>query len=217
MITKLSVHLTFVEDVLGSQPASKELHSLYIAEKLKNRVSHADDDPARMADEEQDAIRSLQDKGVTVFPQDDNGLHLWDYQIKGFLKEAANVLKDGLGIRNARSKIDNYVFVKPRKIYLYRDGEIITEPDDVLERPIRAMTAQGQRVTLVSSEVVYKGADADFEIWIIDNKEITPDTIKKLLEYGKLKGLLQWRNGGFGAFEAEIIATARHSEDVAVS
>ena len=74
----------------------------------------------------------------------------------GFLKESGNTLKDQLGIRNLRSKIDQYIYILPRRIHFAK------KPDGVLERPLRAMTMQGPRVALTRSDMVKAGTRLEF-------------------------------------------------------
>lgn len=197
-VDKLEIKIMFTEDILGSWPADNEILTRFISTKAPSPWLQA---------EENDAIpEKPAEAGHSVFPQDKKGLFLWNFHIKGFLKEAGNNLKTAVNIKNLRSKIDNYVFIQPRKIYLQRDGEIITEPDDILERPVRAQTIQGPRIALVGSERVKPPAEITCTIEVIDNAEITLNTIRQLLEYGAYKGIGQWRNGGFGSFAWEELS-----------
>ncbi|HGU6173194.1 TPA: hypothetical protein ACNABL_004767 [Escherichia coli] len=191
-IHEMRVRIKFTQPILGSMPADEELYTKFIASKA----------PADwLVDEEVENIPQVDyDKGVTVFPQDEKGIFLYNYHIKGFLKNAGNVLKEQLKIKNLRNKLDDYLFIKERKIYLIRNGKIIKEEDGVLERPLRAMTMQGERVALASSEVINPPAEAEFTIQLLEHKEITLDTIRELLDYGKFQGIGQWRNAGFGQF-----------------
>jgi hypothetical protein len=151
------------------------------------------------------AAEKQYDKGLTVFAQDEKGLFLYDYHLKEFIKEAGNTLKEAVKIKNLRSKVDNYLFIQPRRIYLCReDGTHILEEDDVFERPLRAQTMRGPRVSLVASERVNLPITCQFAIEILENeKDVSWKVIQKLLEYGQYKGLGQWRNGGWGRFEWE--------------
>lgn len=197
-VEAMGVKITFLEDVLGSWPADEKLFTRYISSKAPS--------PWLKAEEEDSLPERSQDAGLTVFPQDHIGVYFFNYHLKGFIKEAGNVLKDAIKIKNLRSKIDNYVFVRPRKIYFWRNGSIVKEPDDVLERPLRGETPKGPRVSLVASERVKTPVTMKFVIEVIENKkEITLDVIRELLEYGSYKGLGQWRNGGWGNFEWEEI------------
>lgn len=94
------------------------------------------------------------------------------------------------------TKIDDYVFVSPRRIYLNK-----TKEDSVFERPIRVMTMQGPRVSLSRSDCVNEGMEIEFTITLLKHKELTWKLIDSLMEYGQLAGLGQFRNGGFGRFE----------------
>jgi hypothetical protein len=194
---ELKVKINFIQPILGSMPADEELYTKYIAEKA----------PADwMKDEEAEEYTEKDyDKNVTVFPQDDKGIYLYNYHVKGFLKNAGNVLKEQLKIKNLRNKLDDYLFIKERKIYLMRNGRVIEEEDEVLERPLRAMTMKGERVTLTASEMIDLPAEATFTIQLIQHKEITMDTIRELLNYGRFQGIGQWRNGSYGQFEWQEI------------
>jgi hypothetical protein len=202
-VDKFEVKIKFVEDILGSWPADQDILTRFISNKAPSPWLQA---------EENDAVpERAQEGGYTVFPQDKTGLFLWNFHIKGFLKEAGNNLKSALKVKNLRSKIDNYVFIQPRKIYLQRDGQIITEPDDILERPVRAQTMQGPRVALVGSERVKAPAEITFAVEVVQNDEVTLDVIRQLLEYGAYKGLGQWRNGGWGSFDWEELGCLESS------
>lgn len=197
-IHEMKVRIKFTQPILGSMPADEELYTKFIASKA----------PAEwLVDEEVENIPEVDyDKGVTVFPQDKQGIFLYNYHIKGFFKHAGNVLKDQLKIKNLRSKLDDYLFILERKIYLIRDGKIIQEEDRILERPLRAKTMQGERVALASSEVIDPPAEAIFTVQLLEHKQVKMDTIKELLDYGRFMGIGQWRNASFGSFEWEEIA-----------
>jgi len=173
--------IRFTERLLGGTPMNKATFTKYIV----GDQEIPDDEESTVRDEEQI---------LTGFHQDDEGIFLMDYMIKGFLKEAGNIIKDIVKIKALRSKIDNYVFIAPRRIY------IASAAAGILERPLRAMTMQGPRVTIARSEYI-EPTTVEFEIKLLQNKEITFEIIDKLLEYGKLKGLGQWRNGGYGVFQ----------------
>lgn len=108
------------------------------------------------------------------------------------------------------SKIDKFVFILPNDIKLMKNGVQVTEPDDMLERPLRAQTMQRPRVSLARSECV-KDWELECTIRVLDNAKtekssnFTIDVIKELLDYGMYDGLLQGRNAGYGAFTWEEI------------
>jgi len=224
------VTLTFETEMLGTAPANPEVYSNHIAIKknrdlMKAAVLKKDTDTIEkikaedieIAAEEAELLPQ-EDKGITVIRRDETGLLLMDFMIRGFLKESAEAVSGGWGIR---SKIDKWMFVTPRKIYLKRDGEIIKDlaldaqkngVTDTFERPLRAQTMQGPRVTLAKSEQVAAGFTVSFQIKVLPlgekgSKEsaATPwkfdeATIKSWLDYGQLSGIGQFRTGSYGRF-----------------
>jgi len=184
-ITKIRVRIKLLEKFLGTAP-DPEVYAKYIASLAPEGTDIQD---------ELETLEAIEEKGTTRFHKDENGLFIYNYMIVGFLKEAGNTLKYQLGIKALRSKIENYCFVEPRKIYLNK-----TEPDGVLERPKRVNGPMGPQSTLGRSEYIEAGNEIEFIIKLLEHKELKPDVILELLEYGQLKGLGQWRNGGYGSF-----------------
>jgi hypothetical protein len=205
--------LILVEDMLGSAPKSNEVYSTYIAQRaLKRKRERGDvDTPDEEILAESEDVEEGQ-RGETGFLRDEQGPYILDYVVRGFLKSASETLEPEIpgkrksSVRLNRSIIDRYVFVYPRKLHFWRDGAIVSQPDGVLERPLRAMTMQGPRVSLVRSEVIHKGAYLDVEIRVIDTRQIPQDILEYLLEYGEYQGLGQWRNGSWGRFVFQRIA-----------
>ena len=84
----VAIEITFTEEVLGSSPNTKEIYSEFIASKAPDAASVADEVEAVGADE-------VTEKGTTVFPRNDDGEPvIWDYQLKGFMKEIGIDLVD---------------------------------------------------------------------------------------------------------------------------
>jgi len=159
----------------------------------------------------------VENKSMTVFPRTEKGeLFLWNYQIKGFLKDACGMLSrsedtEAGKVTAFRKIIDGLIFPEPRKI-------LINPPKGEKEvavgkcvRPLRANTPQGERVSLAASETVPTGCwfDVEFKLFELrtDKKNATtlPVLLKELLDYGQYRGLLQWRNSGKGTFTWEEI------------
>jgi len=80
----------------------------------------------------------------------------------------------------------------------------VQKPDGCLERPLRAMTMQGPRVTLARSDMIEAGATIDATIRVIGHKEVNEELLYELLGYGEFKGLGQFRNGSYGSFTFEV-------------
>lgn len=195
---EMKVRLTFINPILGSANANKELHSEFIASKAPDAPKREEEVAALGADE-------VEKKEMTVFPRMEDGTpHLWDYQIRGFFKHACGMLKNATGTESSKIKaykkfVDGLVFVDERRIPLKFEGEIQS-----LQRPIRASTMQGERIALANSEMLPAGTTCEFTI--VTLKDDLIDTIKEWLDYGKRNGLGQWHNSGAGAFEWEEVA-----------
>lgn len=192
------IGLTITEKLLGTCPATKDLYEKWVLSKAP-----VPDDEESL--EELDTIADPQNgngkTGLTVFHRDTDGIYLMDYHIKGFLKEAGNILKDTpqVKVKALRSKIDNYVFIFPRYIW------IAEYPDGFLQRPLRAQTAQGPRIALACSEYIDPPRHLELTIDLLPQKELTWDLLEKLLNYGQYKGLGQFRNGSYGRFTWEYV------------
>lgn len=199
-MTTMKIKVTFDEEVLGTANANPDIHKEYIA-------SNAPD--AKKIEEEVAAIGAEEvfEKSMTVFSRNDNGNPIaWDYQWKGFLKDAFKTLKKIPGtecgkIKAYKQEIDGLIFVFPRKIpiILPKGGEI-----GICSRPLRAQTMQGERVALASSETVPAGSTMEFEIrMLLDTHE---KAVIEALNYGMLRGFGQWRNSSKGRFHYKILS-----------
>lgn len=165
--------------------------------------------------------------GITVFHNDlrevtesgenGKGLFLYDYQVAGFYKEAAEVLQEIHGIAAVRSKLDNLMMVRPRRVYIEdQAGEVLTKADGILQRPLRAKTMQGPRVSLAASQLIDQNRKIryvlDFLPYVMSGRGKREDKkavdllgfVQLLVSYAERKGRGQWRGGGNGRFIAKI-------------
>lgn len=111
----LKCKLTTIEALLGTASNNKALHSEFIA-------SHAPDAPSREEEIAAVGVDEVIEKGTTVFSRNEDGRPiLWDYQIKGFFKDACGVLRKVKGTKSSKIKaykkeIDGLIFVQERQI-----------------------------------------------------------------------------------------------------
>lgn len=215
---ELKVRIKFLEEVLGMSPNSQEVYGDFIASKAPNAPS---------AEEEIAAVGVVEyaDKQRTVFPRDKNGNpFIWNYQMKGLFKDACGMLNrltikekeegkktavkkpqnESGKLTSYKKVIDGLIFVAPRMIPIILPK---TEQEEnvigVCERPLRAQTAQGERIALASSETIPAGSVIEFTVQLLD-PSLEP-VIREWLDYGALRGFGQWRNSGKGIFEYEIL------------
>lgn len=194
----LTVKCIFDEAVLGMSPADPDVYKKFIASKSPDAMTLGEEVSSVGADK-------VFENQTTVFPKFDNQPFFWDYQIKGFFKDAWGMLRripktECNKVKNYKKIIDGLIFPSPRKIMIHLpEGESI----GIIQRPLRASTAQGERVALASSESVPAGSWIQFDITILD--ESVYSGVIECLDYGKLRGLGQWRNSGAGIFHYEIL------------
>lgn len=202
----MKVKLTTTYGMLGTASADPELHEKFIASKSADKEAARQELESLPADE-------IMDKTITVFHRDGSGNPiLYDYQIKGFIKEALGVQVEFSAIELQKKPavklsrytykriVDNFVFVYPRQIKLKLPvgGQIGT-----CTRPLRAVTMRGERVALATSEEAPAGTVLECEIRWLNPK--LGEIIKNCMNYGSMKGLGQWRNSGKGRFEWEEV------------
>lgn len=189
----IKARITFKEEILGTASNNPEIHSEFIASKAPDHKKLKEEVAAI-------GVEESIEKDMTVFPRDEAGNPiLFDYQVKGFFKDACGVLRQVPGTKSSKltafkKKIDGLVFVSPRMIPLnIPDGQLGT-----CERPLRAQTAQGDRVALANSETAPAGTTIEFEIQCL-TKDMLP-IVREWMDYGILRGIGQWRNSGKGKF-----------------
>ncbi len=190
-ITTYRLKVTFTEPILGTQP-QKDVATEFTQDKARAKGIPVED--------EEETLPEMLEKGTTAFHRLDGQPIYYDYHVKGFLKEAGLVLNGTHGVRALRSKIDNLVFVLPRRILLQvpPDG-----PTNFIERPLRGMTLQGPRVSLARSETLPVGTSFACTLQVLAGP-VSEAVLIELLDYGRFKGFGQWRNGGYGRFTYEL-------------
>lgn len=178
-------------------PGDPEIYGNWIASKAPEPENGAEEVGVI---EGMDAVEDA----TTCFPRTEDGVPFcWDYQIKGFFKDACSALRRVPGTRSSKltafkKVIDGTVFVEQRRIpFQLPEGAECGR----CERPLRASSASGERVALAASETVPAGTVLEFSILVMNPKDA--ETVREWLDYGALRGLFQWRNSGKGRFEWE--------------
>ena len=188
----INVKINFFESVLGMSPANENIYRDFIGSKAPDAAS---------VEEEVEAIgvEEYTEKQMTVFPRTDEGVpFVWDYQIKGYFKDACGGLRKVKGTESSKIKaykkeIDKLIFPEPRKIVFENYGTI-----GECQRPLRAQTAQGERISLAISEEIKPGANITFSVLCFNDEN--EKLVREWLDYGKYAGFAQWRNSGKGRF-----------------
>lgn len=197
----MKIRITLTEEVLGSSPSNEELLAAYIASKAPT------DD---LTAQEVDNIKAqAAEERTTIFPKTADGTpFIYDYQIKGMFKDSCKALatagkagypggKHCAALKAYKKAIDGLIFVSQREIPYNLHGLKM----GFCERPLRAQTPMGERVSIAKSETVPAGSTIEFEVTCLDQK--LEDVVRECFDYGTLRGLGQWRNSGKGRFTWE--------------
>ncbi len=199
---EIKIKITLTEPMLGTKSANEEIFTKFIAAKRPEGEAADEIEAAKRLNEELDE----KEKSMTCFHRMADGRPmLWDYQVKGFFKDACGALrtvpKSASGELKAYKKIiDGQIFVKERTIPIVmpEGGEI-----GICERPLRAQTMQGERVALAKSEQVPAGSVMNVTI-VLFNAALEK-VVREWLDYGMFRGIGQWRNSGMGRFTYEEV------------
>lgn len=199
------VRLRTVQDTLGTTPKNPEFFEAYVASKAGD---------INVEDEYETLPQTAED----IAEDRSTGFHIWrhedwprpmpivyDYMIQGFcaasiraLQKEQNAGKHASKVRAHQQEVRRHLHVFPRRIPI--ENAKFNEPNT---RPIRASTPKGERVSLISSDSIAPGATLNFWMLVMGEK-LTDEVINEILWYGRIQGLLQWRNAGYGRFKYEI-------------
>ena len=192
---ELKVKLTFTEPILGTSPTDPDIYRRFIGGKAPDAAT-VEDEVASLG------VDAVAERQITAFPRTEDGVpFLYDYQIKGFFKDTCGGLKKVPGTHSSKIKahkkeIDRLIFPEPRCIPFENYGTV-----GECQRPLRASTAQGERVSLAMSEEIQAGASVTFRIVCLSDAH--EEAVREWLDYGKYSGIGQWRNSGKGRFTWE--------------
>lgn len=231
---RIFTRLTFIEELLGTAPGNPQLYADFIVSKTSDQDKR-DEELKSMPPEvlsekgmtffsreytipELGGNPSFADGGESVlkafpnvpkdfkFPPRESGKpHLWDYQIKGFLKDSLGMLRQvpgqvSFGQTAYKKLVDGLIFVTPRKIFLQTPpGTGVSE----CQRPLRTSGPTGERTALANSETAPIGTVIDVNFTVFSHIHVP--ILRELLEYGMLRGIGAWRNSGKGRFTCEDV------------
>lgn len=199
----MKVRITLLEEALGSSPSNEDLLGTYIASKAPTEELEA---------QEIETIKAQNaEERLTVFPKLPDGTpFIYDYQIKGMLKDSCKMLakagkagypggKACAAIKAYKQAIDGLIFVKPRCIPYNLHGLKM----DYCERILRANTPMGERTSIAKGESVPEGSTIEFSVVCLD--PALEKMVKECLDYGTMRGIGQWRNSGKGRFVWDLL------------
>jgi len=223
------VRLNFTQPMLGSRPTTNiarafvlDRQTKQLATELRKAGVPFTEAQAQAAEQvaasfERDGLEEEEtDEPVlrpTAFASDAGGLYIDAYVVQSFLKAAAAALKLKVPGKSANVwanrdlQLLTWIFAPHSddlRLYLDRDGKRIQMADGLLERPLRAETPTGSRVSIAVSEELVLPIGCNFRIDVLAGCRIARDQFKHLLDYGRFQGISQWRGSGHGRFTYEF-------------
>ena len=206
--TTYKVKIEFTTPVLGTVPKDKAVYEEFILDPTLSDEEKA---------EELETVPESDVKGHTGFHTENGIPHLRAYMVKGFMKSACGYLWRIPGMasykKQAYKKIISGVEVAPRLIPLQLPGALGSKEVEalrVLPRPLRAQTAQGERICIAVSDVAEAGTKLEFDLIILGNPKdrghpIHEGLLYEWFDFGATQGFGQWRNSGdYGTFTYEM-------------
>lgn len=196
---EIRIRVTFIEDLLGTLPGDPEIFSTYVAQRSPDATTVEEEIAAI-------GIEEYSEKAITVFPRTDAGEpFIYDYQWKGYFKEKCSYLKklsdtSSSKIKAFKKEIDGLIFIKERRSIIK-----LSDAMSLCQRPLRASTPQGERISLTCSEAVPSGSTNEFTVVCMVDKDV--ELVKEWLDFGRWSGTGQWRNSGKGRFLWEELDT----------
>ncbi len=194
---EIKIRITLTEEMLGMTPGDPEIYDTFIA-------SNAPDALSREEEIARHGVQAVQEKGKTVFSRLESGEpFLWDYNVKGFFKDTVGMLRRVPGtmcskVKAFKKEIDGLLFVAERKIPIQVAGSI-----GDCQRPLRTDGPSGSFAALANSETVPEGSTMEFTLILM--RDDMESWVNECLDYGRLRGLGQWRNSGKGRFMWEVL------------
>ncbi|MGH7639457.1 MAG: hypothetical protein ACREN7_00335 [Candidatus Dormibacteria bacterium] len=185
-----------VDRLTGGIPANPKLLDAWLA---------ANGAPPEAKVEQARTQAQLQDQEVeehtSAFARDADGHPCYESRcFKAALKEAANVIKERLEIKNARARLAEQVFVGPRLVP-------IAAPVKVDERVIHVMTRMGPRDSLKRFEYA-EDVQLGFDLKALIGGPFKEGVLRTLIEY--------LQDGGIGADRSQGSGTIAEWELAAV-
>jgi hypothetical protein len=127
-------------------------------------------------------------KAWTCFKKDEMGLYVETRQVKALLRECSSASELIKKVYGVKSRIGDQIFpvgeggADKIKIYLYKDGKIVKEPDGYEQNPARIRGAKGEQSIIKIKDYV-ESPTISFTLKVGGNT-ITEDMLRYMFEYG---------------------------------
>jgi len=204
------VVINFTGRLCGSVPLKKEIVESWLGARMPKEKPEEGRSIEEIKQEVLNSIEEVEEKVTLGFQKNETGLVVRGGTIKAHLKDCANQIKDALKpiqkvhqIKNFSGKVANKVFIDEYFVHLLKDGKQIQEEDGVFDQPVHVMTNLGPRNALKTIRFLDK-CSMKFHLKLLEDKEITPERIEEIFEYGSIHGYGGERGMGEGRYSFQI-------------
>jgi len=205
MWQKAEVLMNFVGRLCGSVPLKKELVIPWLEARMPKEKPEEGKSIEEIKKEVLESIEDIEEKVTLGFQKNGQGLFIRGGTVKAHLKDCANQIKDAIKpqIKNFRGKVANKVYTEEYFIYLLKNGESLQKEDGEFDQPVHVITMQGPRNALKTIRFLDMPS-LKFRLMLMEDKEITPERIKEIFEYGSIHGYGGERGMGEGRYSFQI-------------
>jgi len=199
------ITISFIGRLCGSVPLKKEIVDAWLTARMPKEKPEEGRSLEEIKNEVLESIQETEEKVTLGFQNNKNGLIVRGGCWKAHLKDCANEIKKSIKpeIKAMRSKVANKIYVDEYFVHLKRNGKDISQSDGTFDQPVHVMTPLGPRNALKTIQYVEK-AIVTFHLKLLEDKEITPEIVQQIFEYGKIHGFGGERGMGEGRYEFEI-------------
>lgn len=199
------VRMEFTGRLCGSVPLNKEIVGAWLQARMPKEKPEEGKSLEDIKAEMMESLVDIEEKSTLGFQQNGEGYFVRGGTIKAHMKDCANQIKDTFKpeIKAFRSKVANKVYIEEYCVHLKREGIVLIKEDGVFDQPVHVMTMQGPRNGLKTIRYLEKPV-IEFTMKLLEDKEIKPELVNKIFEYGMIHGYGGERGMGEGRYTFQI-------------
>lgn len=197
---KYRVRIRFRERVCGGTPKDPEIQKAWL-ETRGFTTAETEEYVRNLREEKGDEyVNEEVKKAWSGFRGDSEGLYLEARQLEAMMREGATELGIPRATRGFRQRLQHGCFVKPHRLRMLKENEIVKEPDGDRMTVVHVMTPKG-KVAAFSRFDYVEEAELAFEVLIVQSEMFTAEKLADILTLAQEQGLGAGRSQGEGKFD----------------
>lgn len=199
------IAMTFNRRLCGSVPLKKEIVESWLTARMPKRKPQEGKSIEEIETEVLESIEDIEEKVTLGFQENEKGLFVRSGTIKAHVKDSANQIKDVIKppVKNFRGKVANKFYIDEYHVYLKRNDDFIQSEDGEFDQPVHVITRQGPRSALKIIQFLNQPS-LQFHCKLMIDKEVIPENIEQVFEYGSIHGYGGERGMGEGRYSYQI-------------